>query len=136
MNCTRQPFANVLHWIELLLWIAGLSALAYCTCTVIEAKVTQARLSHVLELDRHLQRHIETSGQVAGPDLKPSPGKEIGSPSIGNLVGRLSIPKIGLSAMIIEGDDARTLSRGLGHIPGTALPGQSGNIGIAGHRDT
>ena len=36
----------------------------------------------------------------------------------------------------MEGIDKRTLRRAAGHIPGTALPGQSGNVGIAGHRDT
>jgi sortase A len=38
--------------------------------------------------------------------------------------------------MILEGTDNRTLRRGVGHIPYTALPGQRGNVGIAGHRDT
>ena len=38
--------------------------------------------------------------------------------------------------MVLEGDDAQTLARGVGHIPGTALPGWSGNVGLAGHRDT
>jgi sortase A len=38
--------------------------------------------------------------------------------------------------MVREGSDERTLSLALGHIPGTALPGQPGNIGVAGHRDT
>ena len=35
-----------------------------------------------------------------------------------------------------RGDDAKVLRLGVGHIPGTALPGQGGNVGIAGHRDT
>jgi sortase A len=38
--------------------------------------------------------------------------------------------------MVLEGDDASTLQWGVGHIPGTALPGRPGNVGIAGHRDT
>jgi LPXTG-site transpeptidase (sortase) family protein len=38
--------------------------------------------------------------------------------------------------MVREGDSDRTLSIALGHIPGTAFPGQQGNVGIAGHRDT
>src|SRR6202041_1284198 len=52
------------------------------------------------------------------------------------LIGRVEIPRLGLSAMLIEGDDARTLRRAVGHIPGTSLPGQSGNIALSGHRDT
>jgi LPXTG-site transpeptidase (sortase) family protein len=54
----------------------------------------------------------------------------------GGLVGRLTIPRIGLSAMVIEGDDESILFRAVGHIPGTALPGASGTVGLAGHRDT
>ena len=38
--------------------------------------------------------------------------------------------------MIRAGVDARTLRLAVGHIPGTALPGDGGNIGLAGHRDT
>ena len=47
----------------------------------------------------------------------------------------LRIPKIGLEVPVLEGDDALTLNRGVGHIPGTAMPGTVGNIGVAGHRD-
>ena len=38
--------------------------------------------------------------------------------------------------MVREGADECTLRRAVGHIPGTALPGKSGNVGLAGHRDT
>ena len=47
----------------------------------------------------------------------------------------LRISKIGLEVPVLEGDDALTLNRGVGHIPGTAMPGQVGNVGVAGHRD-
>jgi len=52
------------------------------------------------------------------------------------VIGRLEIPNLHLTAMVQEGADARTLSRAVGHIPGTALPGGRGNVGLAGHRDT
>jgi sortase A len=51
-------------------------------------------------------------------------------------VGRLEIPRLDMSIMILDGIDNRTLRRGIGHIPGTALPGESGNAGIAGHRNS
>ena len=47
----------------------------------------------------------------------------------------LDIPGIGLRAPVFEGTDAMTLNRGLGRIPGTAIPGSNGNLAIAGHRD-
>jgi LPXTG-site transpeptidase (sortase) family protein len=51
------------------------------------------------------------------------------------LIGRLEIPRLGLSAMVREGVDPSTLRKAVGHLPGTAMPGQSGNFVIAGHRD-
>jgi sortase A len=59
-------------------------------------------------------------------------------PSIGRdgLIGRIMIPRLHLTGIVREGADEQTLRLALGHIPGTALPGQNGNIGIAGHRDT
>ena len=54
----------------------------------------------------------------------------------GTVIGRLEVPRLHLSAMVREGTSARILSVALGHIPGTAFPGQNGNSGVAGHRDT
>jgi len=50
-------------------------------------------------------------------------------------VAVLRIPKIGLEVPVLEGTDELSLNRGVGRIPGTARPLESGNIGIAGHRD-
>ena len=47
----------------------------------------------------------------------------------------LEIPRLGLTVAVLEGTDELTLNRGVGHVEGTALPGERGNVGIAGHRD-
>lgn len=52
------------------------------------------------------------------------------------MVGEIEIPAVGLATRVIEGDDARILGLAVGHIPGTAVPGPTGNVGLAGHRDT
>jgi len=52
------------------------------------------------------------------------------------LVGRLQVPRLHLSGMVREGTGEDTLGLSLGHIPATALPGQNGNVAVAGHRDT
>jgi sortase A len=52
------------------------------------------------------------------------------------VLGRIEIPRIGVSAILREGDDDATLAVAVGHIPGTAGPGESGNIALAGHRDS
>ena len=54
----------------------------------------------------------------------------------GTTLGRLEIPRLGVSAVVRAGSDARTLRLAVGHIPGTALPGERGNVGLAAHRDT
>jgi LPXTG-site transpeptidase (sortase) family protein len=48
---------------------------------------------------------------------------------------RLEMPDIGVDAVVVSGVDEESLRRGPGHFPGTALPGQSGNCVIAGHRN-
>jgi sortase A len=49
---------------------------------------------------------------------------------------RLSIPKIDLAAVVVEGTSHRSLLLGPGHIKETPAPGQVGNSVITGHRDT
>jgi sortase A len=57
-------------------------------------------------------------------------------PVIGDVLGELQVPRIGLKAIVVEGDSSKLLRRAVGHVPDTALPGQSGNIALAGHRDS
>ena len=52
------------------------------------------------------------------------------------VIGRILVPRLQLSAMVREGVGDETLRRAVGHIPSTALPGQVGNVALAGHRDT
>lgn len=68
----------------------------------------------------------------------PAPDESLGeaAPAMRSVIGRLEIPRLNLSVMVREGADEGTLSRAVGHIPGTALPGKMGNVGLAGHRDT
>ena len=49
-------------------------------------------------------------------------------------VGSISIPKIGLDSAMFEGIRLTTLNHGPGHWPGSAAPGQVGNVVVAGHR--
>jgi sortase A len=51
-------------------------------------------------------------------------------------VAVLEIPRLGLKAIVDEGVTDNVLRQAVGHIPQTALPGESGNVVLAGHRDT
>ena len=72
------------------------------------------------------------------PDRASSkpPGLGFDGAGGGSIVGRIEIPRIGLKTMILEGVSPRTLALAIGHVPGTALPGDTGNVALAGHRDT
>ena len=52
------------------------------------------------------------------------------------VIGRLEIPRLRMSTVVVEGDDAGALRFGAGHVPWTSLPAEGGNVGIAAHRDT
>jgi sortase A len=54
----------------------------------------------------------------------------------GRAWGRFELPRLGLSALVAEGVDDATLGVAIGHVPGTAFPGEPGNVALAGHRDT
>jgi sortase A len=54
----------------------------------------------------------------------------------GDALGRLRIPAIGLTTVVVEGTGAGELRTGPGHYPDTPLPGQRGTVAIAGHRTT
>jgi sortase A len=79
--------------------------------------------------------------QGGRPDLRLWSGKRIKGYRASLLVnvppplGVLDIPSLGLSVPVLEGTDDLTLDRAVGHIRGTAALGESGNIGVAGHRD-
>ncbi len=66
----------------------------------------------------------------------PTPAPPSASPAVGDPVGRLVIPAIGLSMVVVEGTGTDQLREGPGHYPASPLPGQAGNAAIAGHRTT
>jgi sortase A len=67
-------------------------------------------------------------------DQPPTAG--VNAPNLTTTVGMIEIPAVGLATRVLEGSNASTLRLAVGHIPGTALPGPSGNVGLAGHRNT
>ncbi len=53
----------------------------------------------------------------------------------GDAIGEMKIPRIGLETIVVQGESARILQRAVGHLPATAMPGEPGNVALAGHRD-
>ena len=99
------------------LFATGLVALGYAAYVVADAKAFQATEQQRFEQARN--------GPAAAPTLVE-----------GGSIGEIQIPRLGLTAMVVQGDSATILQRAVGHLTGTALPGESGNVVLAGHRDT
>jgi sortase A len=54
----------------------------------------------------------------------------------GDMLGQLQVPRLGLNAIVVEGDSHAALKHAVGHLRDTALPGELGNVALAGHRDS
>jgi len=59
-----------------------------------------------------------------------------GMPGAGNPIGVIEIPRLGLSSVVLEGDETAALMLGVGHLSDTPLPWRGGNSVFAAHRDT
>lgn len=109
-------------------WVLGAGAilmLGYCGLVMADSWGFQR--SERRQFEQLLHDRQETSDA----------GSRVWPPAVtGSLIGRIEIPRLGLSVIVVEGVDRLILRRSVGHIPGTALPGQPGNVGISGHRDT
>lgn len=53
----------------------------------------------------------------------------------GGVIGEIQVRRLGLKAIVVQGDSEKLLGYAVGHLPETALPGKAGNVGLAGHRD-
>ena len=54
----------------------------------------------------------------------------------GDVIGEIQVPRLGLNAIVVQGDSPANLRRAVGHLSKSALPGEWGNVALAGHRDT
>jgi len=86
--------------------------------------------------DRFEGWRLSHPSSVDSTTLQPAFRRIRTNPKPHSVIGRLEIPRLKISTVVLEGDDARALRFGAGHIPGTSLPGEQGNFGVAAHRDT
>jgi len=120
------------RFLERLLLIFGFACLGYYAYVTAESALYQAYET------RELDAILAGAPGVAATEVRVEPSLPFPRPrpAIRSMLGRLEIPRLGVSAIVRSGSDARTLSLAVGHIGGTALPGEPGNVGLAAHRDT
>lgn len=115
----------------------GVLLLGYTSWVAVDAHRFQQRASG--QLDSLIeQRRASTAtlpddlhrgdGAATAASLRTEDGYEV--------LGRIEVPRVGIEAVVVEGAEGPALQRAVGHITGTALPGEEGNVGLAAHRDT
>jgi sortase A len=86
-------------------------------------------------LDRYWYQGAETS-KFETVSLPVEPHAIEGVPiADGGVIGEIEVPRLGLKAIVVQGDSEKLLRRAVGHLPETALPDELGNMALAGHRD-
>lgn len=103
-------------------WL-GVVAVAYAGGTAAYAEIAHRYQSSMFDKARAGTTALRPADRAA--DLRE-----------GDTMGRLEIPRIGVSVMIRHGAEEATLTLGAGHVPATPSPGGDGNVVLAAHRDT
>jgi sortase A len=114
----RPVARRMLSGLSVLLAVVGVGLLAYPFYT----NLVQSRIQGRLAI------------QLASPELKQAYAS--GLLEEGDSLTRLRIPAVDVDVVVVEGTSASALKAGAGHYPNTPLPGEEGNVGIAGHRTT
>jgi sortase A len=94
----------------------GILALGYAGFVFADSNAYQA-----LEM-----RKFELSGRLSEPHILAE----------GEVIGEIQVPRLGLSVMVVQGDSSASLRHAVGHLAKSPLPGEWGNVALAGHRDT
>jgi len=116
----KQPVsprqAYLLRGAYYLFFTCGILALGYAGFVFADSYRYQA-----LELKK-----FDTPGRLLEPRL----------PIEGQVIGEIQVPRLGLSVIVVQGDSPANLRHAVGHLPRSPLPGEVGNVVLAGHRDT
>ena len=115
----RRPGGRrALSVLSVVLFIAGISMFAYPVGTDLYSRWQQSKLGSAFGSSELRHKYLTHTIQI------------------GDVLTRLQIPKIHVNVLVVEGTTPAALRAGAGHYPGTPLPGEGGNVGIAGHRTT
>jgi len=109
----------------------GVVALGFAAYVIVGARVYQS--AELKRFDR-AWRDAAAVSAVAGTTRPPAVAVPV--PTDGVSIGEIQIPRLGLRAMVVQGESAPILRHGVGHLSDTPLPGEVGNVVLAGHRDT
>lgn len=124
----RWPHAG---WPERCLALAAFVLFGLCACAYLDAGIYQWLQGR--RLDGLLVHRPGILGILGLTPATATGARELAAAD--EPIGRIEIEGRGVRAIIAEGTDSTTLRRAVGHVSGTAFPGERGNVALAGHRD-
>lgn len=123
----------ILLFVAYQLWGTGLY-------TAREQDKLRSQFEHALHINKPPSTSPSTTSVVTRPETAPSTTTTTQPapppPPVGDAIARIRIPRIGVDDIVVGGTSRDDLRKGPGHYPGTPLPGETGNVAIAGHRTT
>ncbi len=108
------------------MFMGAIAALGYCAYVWFDSYEAQDQAARQLQ---DLSRQAPARSSHGKQQRRPPPPE-------GTPLAEIVIPRLGVSVTVLEGTGDETLRRAVGHVTGTAEPGNTGNICLAGHRDT
>jgi sortase A len=117
-NNPRKTVALMLRAAYYIFLVSGTLAVGYAAYTIADARAYQT-------IEKARFENVKTSSSVESRHLVQ-----------GDVIGEMEVPRLGLKTIVVQGDSISILRRAVGHLPETAVPGQLGNVTLAGHRDT
>ncbi|HUK37215.1 MAG TPA: hypothetical protein VLV86_25040, partial [Vicinamibacterales bacterium] len=114
-----REMARLTSWFLL---AVGVLLLGYAAYVVVDARIYQARALKRLAHDRQMQNDAGVRMQTASGRIDAPQAVE------GAEIGELHIGRLGLSAVVVQGESEAILQRAVGHLARTALPGNEGNV--------
>jgi sortase A len=116
MRAARSTHQRALRVVSYVMFTLGILALGYAGFAFADSHIYQA-----IEIRKFEHARVAPKTHVFAN---------------GDVLGEIQIPRLQLSAIVVEGDSNADLRRAVGHLSGSTLPGERGNIVLAGHRDT
>jgi sortase A len=148
-TASRRGGRRALRGVANVMIVVGALLLVDCAITLLWQEPLSALYAH--QRQHALQRRLDAFARVTPTPAEHHALVKMSDPdrrvafaarafdrrtSEGDPLGRIRIPRIGVSAVFVEGTGTADLRTGPGHYPGTPLPGERGTVGIAGHRTT
>lgn len=123
----RGVFAHrLIHIMSSLMIMAGCAALGYVAYMAVSARYFQETEAAKFAKPAKMEDVSPTSKSVPKTGLAAE----------GEVIGMIEIDSVGVRAVVVQGDSTKVLRRAVGHVPGTPMPGEAGNVALAAHRDT